>query len=281
MDNYTIKKDNEYLEISKAIRKDIFNMIVKNGAGHYASALSSVEILVALYLGGVMNYNINYTKFAERDRFIMSKGHAATALYSVLAKAGVISDEILDTYCKSGSQLGGLVNENIEYGLECAGGSLGHGLGFAGGVALNGKILEQNYHTFVLLGDGECQEGSVWEAAMCIASYKLDNITVIIDRNRLQASDFTDNIVNMDSMEAKWKAFGWNVFEVDGHDVELLINVLNKDKCKNEYPRVIIANTVKGKGISFIENSPDWHCREMNDKEKSQAMEELGIGECK
>ena len=264
----------DYLELCNDIRKLVFTMITSNGAGHYASAFSCVEILVALYSGKVMNYRESGRDYLECDRFIMSKGHAVTALYAVMVKMGIMPKELIETYCKSGSDLGALASENNIYGIEGSG-SLGHGLGYAGGIALNEKLEKKKNRVFVLLGDGECQEGSVWEAIMCISSYKLNNITVIIDRNRLQASDFTENIIEMNNMHAWWKAFGWDVCEVDGHNVDALIKELNK---KSEYPKVIFANTIKGKGVSFLENSPDWHNKKMNDEELKIAMEELRIG---
>ena len=263
----------DYIELCNNVRKDIFSMISRSGTGHYASSFSCVEILIALYFGNVMKYKREEN--TECDRFIMSKGHAVAALYAVMVRAGLMPKEVLETYCKSGSELGGVASDNIMYGIEGSG-SLGHGLGFAGGIALTAKLSKKKQRIFVLIGDGECQEGSVWEAIMCISSYKLDNVTVIVERNGLQASDFTENLIEMNNMYARWEAFGWDACVVDGHNVYTLIEALNRVHTEKK-PKVVIANTIKGKGVSFLENSPDWHNRIMSDKELKQAKRELGI----
>lgn len=270
------KKEWEY--IAGVIRRDVFNMIIPKKEGHFASAMSCVEIVIALYLGGIMNFDKDKVNCPERDRFIMSKGHGAATLYSVLAYIGVIPRKMLSTYCECGSVFGGVVSECLEYGLEFTTGSLGHGLSFAGGIALNGKIQKQKYHTYVLLGDGECQEGTVWEAAMSIAHYGLDNVTAIVDYNGIQASDKVENIMSLGEIEEKWKAFGWETTIVDGHNVQEIIHGLNCKERNSHVPRVVIARTVKGKGISFMENDVNWHYREMTDEQIKTANIDLGIG---
>jgi len=267
-------------DIAKKVRQQIFCLNSKNGSGHYASSLSCVEILVSLYFGGILQYDPNNMDAIDRDRFIMSKGQGATALYAILHYANVFGESILKSYCTPESKLGGLVSEYLPYGLECSTGSLGHGLGFAGGVALNAKLQNHSFRTYVLMGDGECQEGTVWEAALSIAHFKLNNLIAIIDYNGLQASERTENIIKLDSISEKWKAFGWDVLEVDGHDIHALISALMQAKSSIEKPCIIIAKTVKGKGITFMENSVDWHCRAMTEEELRISREDLDLAKC-
>lgn len=274
-----MKSLEELSNLSKQIRQDIFLLNSRNGSGHYASSLSCVEILVSLYFGDVLDYDPKQMDKEERDHFIMSKGQGATALYSTLYHAGVFERERLESYCTKDSRLGGLVTEYLPYGIEGCTGSLGHGLGFAGGIALNGKIRNKEYSTFVLLGDGECQEGTIWEAALAIPQLQLNHLIAIIDYNRLQASDWTDKIIDMSNMKSKWESFGWFVEEVDGHDIEALIQSFTRAKDDCSRPQLIIAKTVKGKGISFMENSVDWHCRSMDDTQMSISRRELEIDE--
>lgn len=265
--------------ISASVRQDIFRIIYQSDGGHYASSLSIVEILVALYFGGVMEYNFQNPLSPNRDRFILSKGQGAAALYSVLYRAGVFNESVLNSYCTPNGKLGGLASEYLPYGIELSSGSLGHGLGFSGGIALSSKLEGSQFHTFVLMGDGECQEGSVWEAALSIPQYNLGNITAIIDYNGLQAMDKVDNIISLTSLSEKWKAFGWDVVEIDGHNFRKLLHALDKRNIKNSIPRMIIAKTIKGKGISFMENSTDWHYRKLTLEQAHTAQEDLGIEE--
>lgn len=262
---------------AKEIRKKIFKMIYKAGGGHIAPSLSIVDILTALYFGGVMNYDPKDPKMPHRDRFILSKGHASAALFSVLAEAGYIEDSVLDTYCQTGSILGGHPDMNKVPGVEASTGALGHGFLYAAGIAMAGKLDGKSYRVYALLGDGECQEGSVWEAALFSAQQKLGNLTAIIDYNKLQAMDRLGNIVEMEPLADKWKSFGWDVIEVDGHNIEALVDVLSKDLNLNAAPRVVIAHTVKGKGISFMEDTPIWHYRMPNEEEMKVVLKELDI----
>lgn len=263
--------------IAKEIRREIFKMIYKAGGGHVAPSLSIVDILTALYFGGVMRYDPNDPKMPNRDRFILSKGHASAALFTVLAKAGYFEEGVLNTYCQTGSILGGHPDMNKVPGVEASTGALGHGFPYALGIAMAGKLDKKGYRVYALLGDGECQEGSIWEAALFAAQQKLGNLTAIVDYNKLQAMDRLENIVGMEPLADKWKAFGWDVVEVDGHNVEGLVDVLGKDMDLDAAPRVVIAHTLKGKGISFMEDIPIWHYRMPNEEEMKIVLKELDI----
>lgn len=266
-------------QISNDLRKMVFKMIYKAGGGHIAPSFSPIEIITSLYFGGVLKYNSQNPKWEERDRFILSKGHASAVLYAALAKAGYFEEEVLYSFCQKGSILGGHPNMLSTPGVEASTGALGHGLLYATGIALAGKLNERDYHTYVLLGDGECQEGSVWESALFAPQNNLGNLTAIIDYNKLQAMDKLENIIGMESFLEKWKAFGWNVCEVDGNNIEEILEILKNKPDIDGKPRMIIAHTVKGKGISFMEETPIWHCRLTNEEETKIAINELGITE--
>ncbi|MFZ5644536.1 MAG: transketolase [Bacillota bacterium] len=264
-------------EIAKELRRKIFRMILQGGGGHIGGSFSIVEILTALYFGGVMRYDHRNPDLPERDRFILSKGHASAALYAVLAQAGFFEENLLDTFVQPGSTLGGHPNVHEVTGVEASTGALGHGLSYAAGVALAGKLDQKDYRVFVLLGDGECQEGSVWEAALFAAHQRLGNLTAIVDYNKLQAMDRLDNIIQMEPLADKWSAFGWEVTEVDGHNIYALADILGQDVVEDGPPRLIIAHTLKGKGVSFMENAPLWHYRLPNQEEMRIVIEELGL----
>ena len=273
------RRQGMYEELTKDIRKDIMLTALKAGAGHVAPALSVVEILAALY-ECINVYNTNDPLYEERDKVILSKGHASLALYSILKRKDIISQELLDSFCQPFSPLGGEPKLGEVPGIEASTGSLGHGLSFGVGIAMAHKINGDKNRVYVILGDGECQEGSVWEAALSAAHHKLDNLTVIIDYNHLQAMDDTEMIVSLGSLEDKWKSFGFHVSKVDGHNMETLIKVYKNDiDRKDGTPGLIIAETVKGKGISFMENVPIWHYRMPDSEEQVIANRELGITE--
>lgn len=263
-------------KISLDIRRSIFKTVCCNRAGHLASSLSSVEILVALYFGDILQYDPENPDWVERDRFILSKGHAALALYYILAKAGYYDKEDVSSFCMEGTIFGGLATYGKIPGVEMTSGSLGHGLSFAAGIAMAGKIKSHECpnKVYVMLGDGELQEGEVWEAALFISHNNLTNLTIIIDDNRIQATGFSENIVGLKNLKEKWMAFGFHVIEVDGHNVEQLINSL---KLETDKPKVIIANTVKGKGLSFAENKGDWHYKMPSEAEVGIGLRELGM----
>ncbi|MCX7748454.1 MAG: transketolase [Clostridia bacterium] len=264
-------------EIAKELRRKIFKMIYKAGGGHIAPAFSVVEILTALYFGGVLNVDPKRPQLIERDRCILSKGHASAALYAVLAQKGYFEEKLLDRFCQVGSTLGGHPNMLEIPGVEASTGALGHGFPYAAGIALAGKLNKSCYKVYCILGDGECQEGSVWEAALFAAHHKLENLTVILDYNKLQAMEPLDSIIKMEPMADKWRAFGWRVSEVDGHDMGVLLKTLETVPGTDHCPKLIIAHTVKGKGISFMENVPIWHYRLPSKEELDIVIEELEI----
>ncbi len=260
----------------KELRKTIFRTICKGGGGHIPASLSIVEILSVLYYG-ILRIDPQNPQEAGRDRFVLSKGHAGVALYAVLADKGFFDKGELDKFGRSGTILGGHPDMYSVPGIEASTGSLGHGLPFGAGVALAAKMDKKDYRVFVLLGDGECQEGTVWETALFAPQHKLDNLTAIIDYNKLQALDRLDKIISLDSLVDKWKSFGWEVREVDGHDINKLRDIFKAVPFAFGKPSLIIANTIKGKGISFMENAPIWHYRLPNSDEMKIACDELGL----
>ncbi|MDR2656492.1 MAG: transketolase [Oscillospiraceae bacterium] len=262
------------------IRKQIFLSAYAGGIGHLASSFSSVEILSALYLYGAMKYDASDVNWEGRDYFILSKGHGALALYAVLGELGVISREALLTFCRPEGLLGGEPHAMEVPGIEASTGSLGHGLSVAVGIALALRMDGKPNHVYVLTGDGECQEGSIWEAVMSAAAYRLDNLTVIVDHNRIQKMDFIQNIMHSDALNKAFECFGWHVQTVDGHDAKAIKEAIAPPKKEIQItakPRCIIAETVKGKGLSLMENNPAWHWRMPNRRELKTFMAELGI----
>ncbi len=264
-------------EIAAEIRKTIYKIAHFAGGGHMGAAFSMTDIISVLYFDGVLRYDAQKPQWEGRDFFILSKGHACYALYAVLAKAGYFPEEELWSVGRPGSHLGGHPKLHEVPGVEASTGALGHGLSFAIGIAYANKTDNMKNHTYVILGDGECQEGSVWEGVLSAPTLELDNLTVIIDHNKLQAMDRLENIVHMEPLADKWSAFGWNVVEIDGHNYNEIKEALLVRK--ENTPTVVIANTVKGRGVSFMENQPIWHYR-MPDKQELQIlMRELGLTE--
>ena len=263
--------------IAADIRKKIYIIAHHAGGGHMGSAYSMADMISVLYFGDVLKYDASNPEWEERDKFILSKGHACYALYAVLAKAGYFSEDELLTVGRPGSKFGGHPKMHDIPGVEASTGALGHGLSFAIGAAYANKADHKDSHIYVMLGDGECQEGSVWEGALSAPSLNLDNLTVIIDHNKLQAMDCLENIVQMRPFADKWKAFGWNVLEIDGHNfTEIREALISRQTGK---PTLIIANTIKGKGVSFMESVPIWHYRMPNEQELPVLMKELGLTE--
>lgn len=258
------------------LRKIIFKTICKGGGGHIPASLSIVEILVVLYYC-ILKINPQEPKEPQRDRFILSKGHAGVALYSILADRGFFDKRHLDTFGKRSTILGGHPDMHKVPGIEASTGALGHGFPFGIGIALAGKLDKKDYRVFILLGDGECQEGSIWEAALFAPQHKLDNIVAIIDYNKFQAMDRLERIVSLEPLADKWRAFGWEVREVDGHHISQLLNTFKSAPFTKDKPNLIIANTIKGKGLSFMENVPIWHYRLPNEEEMKIAGKELGL----
>ena len=255
------------------IRMELLKMIHRAKTGHTGGSLSNTDILTALYYR-IMTIDPHHPKAADRDRFVLSKGHSVESLWAILADRGFFPKEELATFSQFGTKLIGHPNNKVP-GIEMNTGALGHGLSVAVGIALAAKRDEKSYRSFCLMGDGEQAEGSIWEAAMAGAHYKLDNLVGIIDRNRLQISGSTEDVMGLDPLEDKWKAFGWNVVPVDGNDMKALVEVLEAIPAVTGKPTLIMAYTVKGKGVSFAENVPHWHHHVPNDQELEHAMAEL------
>lgn len=254
------------------MRRRAFRMVYEAQLGHPGGDFSATDIMATLYFG-VLNYDPNRPDWAERDRFIMSKGHATGALYTVLCAAGYFGEELLPTYMQPNSRLNGHPNRNYLPGIETNTGPLGHGLPVGTGIAIAAQITGASYRVFVLTGDGEVQEGSNWEAAMTAGHRKLRNLTWIVDRNRLQQGASTEATNGLDPLDKKFEAFGWDVEMVDGHDTAALLRVLSAPG--QDRPRAVIANTVKGKGVSFMENKANWHHGVPNTAQFDLAMKEL------
>ena len=251
-------------------------MISKAGHGHIGGSLSCVDILTVLYMGGVLNSNVNTLNNAKRDRYIHSKGHACEALYATLARAGFFPNSVLETYGNDGSCLGGHVDSSLP-GIDLSTGSLGNGLGFGAGLALGARLQNHAYLTFVMMGDGECYEGSVWEAASFAGHHKLNNLIGIVDRNKEITLDNTENCNTHEPFADKWTAFGWRVISVDGHDYGSLENAFSNAKKEDLRPVLLLANTIKGKGISYMENEVGWHHRVPQGDMLLEAKRELGM----
>lgn len=259
------------------MRIDIVRMIAEAGSGHPGGSLSAADILTALYFGGVMEHDPEHPEREDRDRFILAKGHAAPALYAALAQAGYFPREELMTLRKLGSRLQGHPDSNQVPGVEVSTGSLGQGLSIAAGAAAGLKLDGRAETVFTLLGDGECQEGQVWEAAMFAAHRNLDNLVAIIDRNGLQIDGCTEDVCDPGDLARKFEAFGWNVSEVDGHDIPALVASLSAAKtARNGHPCALVAHTVKGKGVSFMEGQAGWHGKAPNAEQLEQALADLG-----
>jgi transketolase len=259
--------------LAARLRAEIVQMSHQAKAAHLASALSCVDILTVLY-GQVLNLDPSNPRHADRDRFILSKGHAAAALYATLAWKGIISPEQLPTYGKQHSLLEEHPSPKLP-GVEAATGSLGHGLPIANGMTLAGRIQNRSYRVFVLMSDGECNEGSVWEAAMFASAQKLDNLTAIVDFNKWQATGRSQEVLQLDPLPDKWASFGWEVTELDGHDHGQLLAALTQRPTGR--PHAIITHTIKGKGISFMEDDNNWHYRVPTAQEVLDAKLELGV----
>jgi len=258
-------------QLSKKTRVHLLKMIHKAKSGHPGGSLSSVEIMLALYFN-IMNLDLDDP---ERDRFILSKGHAAPLYYTVLMEAGYIPKTI-DGLRKHGSILQGHPDATKTNGVEISSGSLGNGLSVATGIAAAAKIDGKKTRVYCLLGDGECDEGLVWEGAMLASSLSLENLTAIVDRNMLQIDGCTEDVVCLEPFPDKWRAFNWNVIECDGHSYPELLDAFKQAENHKKQPTAIIANTVKGKGVSFMEHNVGFHGKSPNDKEMQQALEELG-----
>ena len=270
----------ELKHLANEMREDIIRMISEAGSGHPGGSLSCIDMLTALYFGDIMNYDSANPQMESRDRFILSKGHAAPALYATLAHAGYFPVDELNTLRKLGSRLQGHPDSNLLPGVEVGTGSLGQGLSIASGLACGLRLDGGSQTVFTILGDGECEEGQVWEAATFAAYEKLDNLVAIVDANGLQIDGQTTEVCQLGDLGDKFETFGWEVSRVDGHDIDALIALFTSLKNKRDgRPHAVIAATVKGKGVSFMEGQVGWHGKAPNAEQTAEALAELKEGD--
>ena len=263
-------------ETAKKIRKQLVQMHYASNSSHIGSGMSIVDILTILYFKTCHIHKDNFDK-KDRDRIILSKGHAVASLFAALKEKGILSEEELAGYYKNGQYLGGHPNLGIK-GVEASTGSLGHGLPMAVGMALAHKLNKNSNEVFIILGDGECNEGSVWESAILAVRFQLDNLTIIVDCNEIQGYDFTRDICPQQRLEDLWKGLGAYFIKVNGHDFAELDKALDKMNKRKGFPKILIAKTVKGKGISFMEDKMEWHYKSPNDGQREQALREISEG---
>lgn len=264
-----------FKEIARELRLDILDMTTKAGSGHPSSSFSAVEILTALFFGGLLNYRPEDPWWPERDRFIMSKGHAAPLLYAVLARAGYFDRELLWTLREIGSPMQGHPIQAMLPGVEATTGSLGQGLSVGLGHVLGARLNGFNYRVYVLLGDGECQAGQIWEAAMAAAHFKADTLTAILDYNKYQETGPISREMALEPLIDKWRSFGWSATEVDGHDIQAILEALRSTHKVTGRPSILIAHTIKGKGVSFVEADFTFHGRALKPEQAERAREEI------
>ena len=257
------------------IRKNILKMVANAQSGHIGGSLSSADIITYLYFN-VMDINEDNVKGIDRDRFVLSKGHASSLLYAVLAEKGFIDEDELMTFRKINSRLQGHPSMKLLDGVDMSTGSLGQGISAAVGMAIANKLDQNDHHIYVLLGDGECEEGEVWEAAMAAAHYKLDNLCAILDYNQLQIDGSIHDVMDPSPLDEKFKAFGWHVIEIDGHNYDEIEKAFAQAKTIKGQPTLIFAHTIKGKGVSFMENQSAWHGSAPNEEQLKEALNELG-----
>jgi len=264
----------ELKPIARKIRLDILKMAFEcKGPAHLGGGLSMVDVMTTLY-ANVLNFDPKNPNFALRDRFILSKGHGVLGFFPVLAHFGYFDNSILSTFKQNGSDLVAHPVWNQELGIESSNGSLGHGLSMASGIALAGKLKGEVFRTFVLLGDGECNEGSIWEAAMFAIQYRLDSLTVIVDWNGFQSDGPSSNVIDNSQLPNRWRGFGWEVIEIDGHDFREIEDAFKRPS-KIGVPTVILAKTIKGKGISFMESNNTWHHNRLTEESYLKAVNEI------
>ena len=264
----------ELEKMAVIIRCDIIDMICTAAAGHPGGSLSAADVVTALYFR-IMRLDPQNPDWPDRDRFILSKGHACPVWYAALAERGYFDRSHLKTLRQMGSILQGHPDMRKTPGIDMTAGSLGHGLSAGLGMALSGKLQQKDYHVFVIIGDGESQEGSIWEASMAAPNFKLDNLTAILDYNHLQNDYSVDDIMPIHPAVDKWQAFGWHVLDIDGHNMAQVVAALEEAKSHKGKPTMIVANTIKGKGVSYMENVCEWHGRAPCQEEADQALAEL------
>lgn|SRR5699024_156941 len=265
-------------EKAKMSRLETIRMISMAKSGHYGSSFSSSEIFATLYYH-VMDYDADNPKWESRDRFVMGKGHSAVGVYSILADVGFYPKKDLDTYTQLGSPFGDHPDMNKIKGIDFSSGSIGHGLSVGVGMSLAARVDGEKYRSYILMGDGELQEGQVWEAAMSAANFKLGNLVAIVDNNKVTVDGNTHELMNIEPIKEKWESFGWNVIEIDGHDVEMLIDTFdNLPSADSDVPTAIICDTVAGKGVSFMEHGYEWHVANLGEDDIKRAVEEIEGG---
>ena len=260
--------------MAKKLRRHVISMIAAAGSGHPGGSLSAADIITALYFK-ILRHDPENPQWSERDRFILSKGHAAPILYAALAETGYFPVAELETLRKIDSRLQGHTDRNFTPGVEMSAGSLGIGLSYAIGVALTARLDSKTYRTYALLSDGECEEGQTWEAALAAAHFNLDNLTAIVDCNDMQLSGWIRQIMNLEPLVRKWQAFGWHVIDVDGHDFDQILAAFPEAEKMKGKPTVITARTIKGKGVSFMENNVAFHGKAPTQEEAEKALKEL------
>jgi len=265
--------------LAKRIRQHVVRMTHRAKSSHVGSSLSMADLLAVLY-GEILRVEPDQPNWPDRDRFILSKGHGAAGVYAALAERGFLPvQQVLETYYQNGSALAGHITRTGVPGVDASTGSLGHGLSIACGMALVGKRDQRPYRVFVMLSDGECDEGSTWEAVLFAPHHHLDNLVAIVDYNKIQSLGRVSEVLDLEPLGQKWKSFGWSVREIDGHDVEAIHKVLRAVPFEPGRPSCVIAHTVKGKGVSFMEDKLAWHYMPPNDQELEQALAELEAGE--
>jgi len=269
-----VKNSNDLSKISREVRRDIVKMLLEAGSGHTAGSLSMTDILVALYFG-VMHHDPKNPNWKDRDRLVVSNGHTCPALYSVLARSGYFPMQKLKTYAKLNSSLQGHPEREKLEGIETTSGPLGCGLAQACGMAYAGRLDNSHFRVFCTVSDAEHDEGNHWEAVLFAAKYKLSNLTLIIDRNNIQIEGNTEDAMPIEPLKEKYLAFNWNVLDIDGHDINAIIKSVDEARREDSKPTAIIAHTVAGKGVSFMEGKAEWHARVPNKEEAALALKEL------
>lgn len=272
-----IKTKNNANNVAKELRLRALKMALDSGknGSHLGGGLSTIEIFATLY-SSILKFDNNNVASSDRDRLIVSKGHCVLAYYTALNRYGFISNEDLLTFEINGSNFHGHATRNLHNGIEFSGGSLGLGISYAVGVAIAGKLNKKDYNVYVIIGDGECNEGIVWEALMSASHFKLDNLTVIVDDNKLQYDGESEKVLNMGNLESKFNSFGFITYNIDGHNVEELYNSFLAENNEKK-PKIIIANTIKGKGVSFMENKKEWHHSRLSQEQYEIALSEINI----
>lgn len=265
---------NELEAIAKKLRRHVIQMVANAGSGHPGGSLSAADIVTALYFK-VMQHDPKKPDWEDRDRFILSKGHAAPILYAALAECGYFPKEWLGTLRKTGSCLQGHTDSDLTPGVDVSAGSLGQGLSIGIGMAIAARLNKKNYHVFVLMGDGECNEGQVWEAALTAPMLKANKLTAIVDLNGIQLDGRTKDIMDMEPFADKWRSFNWDVVQINGHNMAEIVSALTAAKSGQTRPTVIIAKTVKGKGVSYMENNVEYHGKVPNKEDTEKALAEL------